>query len=179
MGKRILIGVTGGIAVYKICSLVRILKSKGWEVKVIMTKNAQKFVTPLTFEVLTENPVYIEMFGASRDKIQHIALRDWADVVLIAPATANIIGKAAGGIADDLLSTTCLALYLKTPKYMAPAMNTEMWLNSAVRENLPRLRKSNWHIIEPQTKKLACGDEGMGALAKIECIIEVIEGAQI
>lgn len=173
--KKILIGVSGGIAAYKICSLISLLKGKTWNIKIVMTKNAQEFVRPLTFEALSGNRVYAEMFGGTRDEIDHIALGDWADMLLIAPATANIIGKIANGIADDLLSTTVLAISAETPKYIAPAMNTRMWLNPAVQKNIGKLKHWGWRIIEPQKKRLACGQEGIGALADLSEIIKSLE----
>lgn len=171
--KNILLGITGGIAVYKICDLTRLLQKSGWNVKVVMTQSAKKFVTPLTFETLTGDTVYTKMFLA-RKKIAHIALNDWADVVLVAPATYNIIGKIASGIADDLLSTLIAATPQGTPKIIAPAMNKEMWGNFSCQENIEKLKTWSWIVVGPREGNLACGVKGIGALAKIEDILEAV-----
>lgn len=171
--RKILLGVTGGIAAYKAADLVNLFRKKGDDVKVVMTKSAMEFVTPLTFQVLTENPVYFDMFGVDRD-IKHISLAKWANVLVIAPATANIIGKIAGGIADDLLTTTVLSLPDAVRKFIAPAMNTNIWRNRMVQKNVKALLENNFVVIPPRVARLACGDYGEGALAKVEDIVKEV-----
>jgi phosphopantothenoylcysteine decarboxylase / phosphopantothenate---cysteine ligase len=162
-GKFILLGITGGIAAYKAAELVRLLVKAGAEVHVIMTEAAQKFVTPLTFQTLSMNPVHTDLFNLIGEReIGHISLADRADVVLIAPATANIVGKLASGIADDFLSTTVLAT--KAPVLIAPAMNSNMYENPLYQENQEKLRKLGFHFVDPVTGGLACGWEGQGKL---------------
>lgn len=173
--RKILLGVTGGIAAYKAADLVNLFRKKGDDVKVVMTKSAMEFVTPLTFQVLTENPVYFDMFGVDRD-IKHISLAKWADVLVIAPATANIVGKIAGGIADDLLTTTVLSLPDAVRKFIAPAMNTNIWRNRIVQKNVKALLENNFVVIPPRVARLACGDYGEGALAKVEDIVKEVYG---
>lgn len=176
--KKILIGITGGIAAYKICSLINQLKKDGYEIKVIMTEAATKFVTPLTFQTLTNNPVYLDLFDVTdKTKVEHIDLADWCDVFVIAPATANTISKIALGIADNLLTTVIMALPKKTPVIIAPAMNVHMWENPIVQKNISELKKykNKYIFVEPQEGMLACGYEGKGKLAKTEDIIETIK----
>lgn len=172
--KNILIGVTGGIAVYKTASIVSFLKKKGANVKVIMTKAATEFVTPLTFETLSKNPVTTDMF-AKKDNydVKHIELAKWADVAFVCPATANIIGKIASGIADDMLSTVLMAT--KAPVLIAPAMNTGMYENPFVVENISKLKKHGYFFVESGTGVLACGDVGYGRLADEEDLIFALE----
>ncbi|MBR5913266.1 MAG: bifunctional phosphopantothenoylcysteine decarboxylase/phosphopantothenate--cysteine ligase CoaBC [Selenomonadaceae bacterium] len=168
-GKNILLGVTGGIAAYKSVEIASRLKKLGANVKVIMTQSATEFVTPKTFQEITKNPVAVEMFANITDFDEnHIALANFADVVLIAPATANFLAKVAHGIADDLLTTTILA----TPAQMifAPAMNTVMWENVATQDNLKILLRRDIKIIEPATGNLACGTIGKGRLPEPEKI---------
>ena len=175
--KNIIIGVTGSIAAYKAAELAHIFYKKGFEVEVIMTESATKFITPLTFRSLTKNNVYTEMFRDDFPKdIKHISLAQKADVVLIAPATANIIGKLAGGIGDDMLSTTMLAVRNK-PVLIAPAMNTNMWENPIVQDNIAKLKRYGYRFIEPKESLLACGVTGKGALADIEDIVEAVDVA--
>jgi phosphopantothenoylcysteine decarboxylase/phosphopantothenate--cysteine ligase len=161
-GKKILIGITGSIAAYKVIAIIRLLKKSGAEVNVVLTKNAYEFVTPLTLQTISQGKVYCDMFNRSYDlpPIKHISLANWADCILIAPATANIIAKLSTGIADDLLST--LALSAKVPITLAPAMNVNMWNNAIVRENVARLKTRGIHIWNPERGELACGvvDEG-------------------
>lgn len=172
--KNILLGVSGGIAVYKACALASKLTQKGANVKAIMTDSATKFVAPLTFQALSRNPVYIDTFDEKNpEKIAHIDLADWADIVLIAPATANIIGKLANGIADDMLSTTLLAT--QADVYIAPAMNVHMYEHPAVIKNMKQLEEWGYHFIEPGAGYLACGYVGKGRLEEPESIIEAIE----
>ena len=162
--KNILLGVTGSVAVYKAADLANQLTKLGYNVDVLMTESAQKFVTPLTFQSVTHNKVYIDMFDEiTPSEVKHIALAKKADLCLIAPATANIIGKLAGGIADDFLSTVMMAVKGK-PIYLAPAMNTNMYENPALQENLEKLKSRGFRIIEPRESLLACGDLGKGAM---------------
>ncbi|GAB3067692.1 bifunctional phosphopantothenoylcysteine decarboxylase/phosphopantothenate--cysteine ligase CoaBC [Virgibacillus ainsalahensis] len=172
--KNILLGVSGGIAAYKACALVSKLTQKGANVKVIMTENATKFVSPLTFQALSRNPVYIDTFDEKDpEKIAHIDVADWADIVLIAPATANIIGKIANGIADEMLAATLLAT--KASVYIAPAMNVNMYAHPAVIKNMRQLEDWGYHFIEPGDGYLACGWIGKGRLEEPESIISTIE----
>jgi len=163
--SRILLGVTGGIAAYKAADLASRLVKDGFAVDVVMTDNAREFVTPLTFQTIVKGPVYTDSFAAIEDySVEHVSLAARADAVIICPATANIIGKAAAGIADDLLTTILLAAHEK-PRVICPAMNTSMWENPIVRRNLETLRDLGWKIVEPETGRLACGEEGQGRLA--------------
>ena len=163
--SRILLGVTGGIAAYKAADLASRLVKDGFEVDVVMTKNACEFITPLTFQTIMKAPVYTDSFAPIEDySVEHVSLAARADLVVICPATANLIGKAAAGIADDLLTTTLLATFEK-PRVLCPAMNTAMWENPIVQRNLGTLRDLGWKIVEPETGRLACGEEGPGRLA--------------
>lgn len=171
-GKNILIGITGGIAAYKICELIRLFQKNGANVKAVMTPAALKFVTPLTLETLTGNKVFIEQFANVDKKPEHIALCDWADVFVIAPASANTIGKIANGIADNLL--TSLACAFKKPFVLAPAMNTGMWENHFVQQNISRLKNTGFKVVEPEEGFLACGTNGTGRLAAIEKIYDAV-----
>ncbi|MBF0595361.1 MAG: hypothetical protein HQL22_10400 [Candidatus Omnitrophica bacterium] len=171
--KNIVLGVSGSIAAYKACDIVRRLQDKGCDVTVILTDNAAKFVTALTFEALSRRPVLSDMFARDVEwDMAHIALAKLADVLVIAPATANIIGKIAGGIADDLLS--CTAMTTKAPVVIAPAMNTEMFANSIVQENIAKLKKHGVMFVGPKSSKLACGDVGCGALADVDDIVKAV-----
>lgn len=162
-GKVIVLGVTGGIAAYKAAELVRLFVKAGAEVYVLMTESAQQFVTPLTFQTLSRNPVHTELFSLIEEQeIGHISLADRADLVVIAPATANIIGKIANGIADDLLTTTVMAT--KSPVLIAPAMNSNMYRNPLYRLNEDRLRAHGYLFVDPVKGMLACGWEGEGKL---------------
>lgn len=171
---KVLLGVTGGIAVYKALEVVRLLTKAGAQVRVVMTRNSQAFVTPLSFSTLSGHPVATELLDPSPNwEIEHIELARWADLVLIAPATANLIGKLAGGIADDLLSTVLMAVPGTTPLVLAPAMNTRMWTNPVLQYNLEKLTRllgPRFHIIPPESRDLACGEVGVGALAAPEVI---------
>ncbi len=172
-GRKIVLGVTGGIAAYKAAELVRELVKAQAEVHVVMTRNAQAFITPLTFQTLSGNPVTIELFNLmAESEIGHIALADRAEVLVIAPATANIIGKIAAGIADDMLTTIVMATH--APVLLAPAMNVHMWENPICQENIQRLRSRGYHFIDPEAGELACGYEGKGRLAEIPAIVEEI-----
>ena len=171
--KCVCIGVSGGIAVYKALDVVSALRKKGIDVRVIMTESATKFVTPLPFQSLSQNMVVTDMFEEPKAyEIQHISLAKRADVFLVAPATANIIGKIANGIADDMLSTTIMATRAKV--IFAPAMNTKMYENPIVQENINKLKKLGYEFIEPASGVLACGDEGKGKLADVNTIIDSV-----
>ncbi len=173
--KNILLGVTGSIAAYKAAELAHLLYKEGHEVEVIMTESATKFITPLTFRSLTKNNVYTEMFRDDFPKeIKHISLAQKADVVLIAPASANIIGKIAAGIGDDMLSTTLLAVRNK-PVLIAPAMNTNMWDNPIVQDNIEKLKRYGYLFIDPKESLLACGDLGKGAMADVKDIVKAVK----
>ncbi len=173
-GKHILLGVTSSIAIYKAVDLVSRLVKLGSIVNVIMTKNATQLIQPLTFRYISRNPVAVDTFDESIDwKPEHISLADNADIFVIAPATANIIAKLAHGIADDMLSTTALAI--RCPVIIAPAMNCHMYNNPVVQENIEILKKRNFHFIEPQYGLLACGYEGKGRLAEPEEIVQEIQ----
>ena len=172
--KNILLGVTGGIAAYKIANLASMLKKQGANVKVIMTENACQFITPMTFETLTAQKVYTDTFDRNFEfKVDHIELGKWADVFLIAPATANVIGKLASGIADDMLTTTALAM--RCPIVVSPAMNTTMFENKVVKHNIMKLRTYGMDIIMPASGHLACGDSGAGKMPEPEMLIEYIK----
>ncbi len=167
----VVLGVTGGIAVYKACELLRLLQKRGIDVFVVMTQNACRFVAPLTFETLSGHPVAVDTFDRPQTwEVEHIALAKRADLFLIAPATANIIGKMACGIADDMLSTTVMAT--RAPVLVAPAMNTGMWENAAVQQNVETLRARGVEIVAPVSGHLACGDSGAGKLEDVEVIAE-------
>lgn len=171
--KHIVIGITGGIAAYKSLSLIRLFKSANYEVKVVATKHALEFVTPLTIETLSQNKLYTDMFDRHFEpEVEHIALAEWADAVVVAPATANIIGKLAGGIADDALSTLLLAC--DKPIFMAPAMNSKMYAHPAVTANINTLRQRQVQFIEPQKGFLACGSEGVGRMEEPVAIFKQV-----
>ena len=172
-GKSVVLGVTGGIAAYKACEVVSRLRKMGADVYVIMTKNATEFVTPLTFETLSNHPVVTDTFARPETwEVEHIALAKRADVFAIAPATANILAKMAHGIADDMLSTTVLAT--KAPVLVAPAMNTGMWTAEITQENCATLRKRGVHFVGPDAGFLACGDTGSGRMSEPSAIAEAI-----
>lgn len=175
--KNVLLGVSGGIAVYKACALTSKLTQMGVNVRVIMTASAVKFVSPLTFQALSGNAVYTDTFDEKDPgKIAHIDVADWADIAIIAPATANVIGKMTHGIADDMLTTTLLATGASV--YIAPAMNVHMYAHPAVAANMKQLEKQGYHFIEPGAGYLACGYVGKGRLEEPESIIEAIEQHQ-
>ncbi|WP_077367341.1 bifunctional phosphopantothenoylcysteine decarboxylase/phosphopantothenate--cysteine ligase CoaBC [Anaerosalibacter sp. Marseille-P3206] len=173
-GKNVLVGVTGGIAAYKVADVVSKLKKLNANVKVIMTKAATEFVAPLTFQTLSQNFVYVDMFSEPKTwEVEHISLAQSSDIVLIAPATANIIGKVANGIADDMLTTVIMATNAKV--VFAPAMNTNMYLNPIVVENINKLKNLNYEFINPSEGRLACGDYGTGKMAEPIDIVKYIE----
>jgi len=173
--KNIILGVSGGIAVYKAVEIVSRLKKAGAIVHVIMTEAAAKFVTPLTFREMSGNPVVVSMWNETTNwNVEHIALATLADAILIAPATANIIGKVANGIADDMLLTTLMAT--KAPVFFSPAMNTNMYLNPIVQANMKKLQDAHYHLIQPDSGQLACGTSGIGRLPSPEAIVAVLTG---
>ena len=173
--KHILLGITGGIAAYKICTLIRNFKKSGAEIKVIATPNALNFVTKLTLQNLSQSEVYVEEFDVKNWKPEHISLADWADIMLIAPATANTISKIAQGIADNLLTSVACAFSKKM--IVAPAMNVNMWNNDAVQNNLKILQKRGIEILEPESGFLACGYMGKGRLCSLDKIYNAVEEA--
>lgn len=169
----IVLGVTGGIAAYKAVEIVNDLTKKGHNVDVIMTDSATKFVTPLTFQTLSHNKVITTMFDpVEKWDTEHITLAKKADVFVIVPATANVIGKIANGIADDMLTTTIMAT--KAPKLLAPAMNTAMWENPIVQDNIEKLRRFGYHVLDTDTGMLACQDIGSGKLLPWDHIVKEI-----
>jgi len=171
----ILLGVTGGIAAYKVVDLAGKLVAAGANVRTIMTRSARRFVGPTSFETITGAPVYSSLWHNPQDhKIAHIALADWADVVVVVPASANIIGKMANGICDDLLSTTLCTCW-SCRMLFAPAMNTRMWENPAVQRNVATLREMGVQMVGPTAGRLACGVEGMGRMAEPQEILTAIE----
>lgn len=161
--KKIVIGVSGGIACYKVCSLISLLKKEGAIVKVIMTNNATKFITPLTLETLSKNKVVIDMFSEDNfNYVGHIEYGQNVDLIVVVPATANILGKVANGIADDMLSSTIIAS--SKPVLFIPAMNEHMYLNKIVQNNIKKLKEYNYLFLEPESGVLACGVKGVGRL---------------
>ena len=174
----IVLGVTGSIAAYKAADITSSLTKRGHNIDVILTENGSKIITPITLQTLSKNKVYMDMFEEITPKeVKHISLAEKADIVLIAPATANIIGKIAGGIADDFLSTVVMAAAPHTPVYIAPAMNTNMYENPIVQDKIDRLKRFGYHFIEPKESMLACGVLGKGALADVDDIVRIIEGS--
>lgn len=171
MGKNILLGITGGIAAYKTAAAASALTKRGHKVFVVMTESACEFITPLTLQSLTGNPVEVDMFSPpERFEVKHISLADRADISLVAPATGNFIGKLAGGIADDLLSTILMATRSKV--LIAPAMNVNMYQDASLQKNLAILQERGYHIIEPESGYLACGYEGSGRMPEAETLVK-------
>lgn len=172
-GKTVVLGVTGGIAAYKIASLASMLVKQHADVQVIMTENATNFITPTTFETLTGNKCLVDTFDRNfQFRVEHVALAKRADIFMIAPATANVIAKVAHGLADDMLTTTFLAC--KKPKYIVPAMNTQMYENPITQDNLDICRRYGMHVVEPASGYLACGDTGAGKMPEPELLMEYI-----
>ena len=172
-GKTVVLGVTGGIAAYKIANLASMLVKQHANVRVIMTQNATNFITPTTFETLTGKKCLVDTFDRNFEfQVEHISLAKQADIFMIAPATANVIAKVAHGLADDMLTTTFLAC--KKPKYIVPAMNTQMYENPITQDNLEICRKYGMHVIEPASGYLACGDTGAGKMPEPETLFEYI-----
>lgn len=177
-GKNVMLGVTGGIAAYKAAGLASHLKQMGAEVDVVMTKNATEFITPLTFQTLVKRPVFVDMWAPVRVwEVEHVAMADRCHLALIAPATANIIGKIAGGIADDMLSTVVMAINLRCPVIIVPAMNTNMYENPIVQENIAKLARLGYRFLEPEVGRLAEGYEGKGRFPKEEGVVRAVLAA--
>lgn len=178
MKKKILIGVTGGIAAYKTANIVSMLVKKGFDVKIIMTENATKIITPLTLETLSRNRVVVDMWDVNRGhEVEHISLAEWADLVLVAPASYNVVGKVASGIADDMLTTVIAAT--KAPVFFALAMNVNMYENPILIENIDKLQSYGYNFIEADEGFLACNVTAKGRLKKEEDIVEIIESELI
>jgi phosphopantothenoylcysteine synthetase/decarboxylase len=173
--KKIILGITSSISAYKACDLTRLFVKSGYSVHCILTENAKALITPLTLETLSGNPAYTDSFARERREMAHIELKKDAALFLVAPATANIIGKFANGIADDLLSTTFLSV--DCPAVIAPAMNPYMWTHIAVKTNIERLRSWGVIFVEPQEGEVVCGDKGPGKLADIEKIFKTAVNA--
>ena len=174
-GLNILVGVSGGISAYKAVDLASKLTAAGAKVRTVMTENACQLIGPKSFEAVTGQPVYTSLWDTAEEhKISHVSLAGWADIVAIVPATADIIGKAANGICDDLLSTTICTCWAK-PILLAPAMNEDMWNNPAVQRNVKTVKKMGFEIIGPEKGRLACGTEGMGRMSEPKDILEAIE----
>jgi phosphopantothenoylcysteine decarboxylase/phosphopantothenate--cysteine ligase len=172
--KNIILGISASIAIYKSCDIVRKLKEKGYSVSVVMTKESCELIRPVVFRSLSENKVHYDLFDAKQGwDIEHISLAKKADLILIAPATANIIAKIASGICDDLL--TCVVLATEAPVLIAPAMNEGMYKNRITQQNIERLKKLGNIFIGPRKGKLACGDTGLGCLAEVEDIVGEVE----
>ena len=172
-GKTVVLGVTGGIAAYKIANLASMLVKQHANVRVIMTQNATNFITPTTFETLTGKKCLVDTFDRNFEfQVEHVSLAKQADIFMIAPATANVIAKVAHGLADDMLTTTFLAC--RSPKYIVPAMNTQMYENPITKDNLNICRKYGMHVIEPASGYLACGDTGAGKMPEPETLFEYI-----
>lgn len=176
----IVLGVTGSISAYKAADITSKLSKAGHDVHIILTDGGSKFITPLALQTLSKNKVHTEFFEEGNPKeVKHITLAENADILVIAPASANIIGKIAGGIADDLLSATVMAAATTTPVYLAPAMNTNMYENPIVQGNIEKLTALGYKFIEPKESLLACGVTGKGALADVDVIVDIIEKAEI
>ncbi|MCM8800763.1 MAG: bifunctional phosphopantothenoylcysteine decarboxylase/phosphopantothenate--cysteine ligase CoaBC [Candidatus Omnitrophica bacterium] len=172
--KEIILGVTASIAIYKACQLIRQLKEEGFSVTVVMSKEAGKFIRPLVFQSLSGNKVYQGLFAPVQTwEIEHVALADKANLVLVAPATANIIGKLASGIYDDLL--TCIISATRAPVLICPAMNENMYKNKVVQDNIKRLKLYGYRFVEPKIGRLACGRKGWGRLAEPDEIIKEVK----
>ena len=174
--KNILVGVTGGIAAYKSAGIVSLLKKKGYNVKVVMTENATKIIGPLTLETLSRNRIYVDMWDSNPHyEVEHISLADWADMVLIAPATYNIIGKVANGIADDMLTTILAAVSVRKPVFFALAMNVNMYENPILKENINKLNSFGYRFIDAEEGLLACNYSAKGRMSEPEDIVDEIE----
>ncbi len=173
--KSVILGVSGSIAAYKAADIVNRLNNSNVDVHVIMTQASQAFITPLTLQTLSKNPVHFNVLEEKiTTEIAHIDITKKADLLIVAPATANTIGKLAHGIADDMLSTSVLALNQNIKKIIAPAMNQNMYGNPVVQKNLQQLKELGWLEIEPRTSLLACGDVGKGALADVDMIVQTV-----
>lgn len=173
-GKNIILGVSAGIAIYKVCDIVRRLREEGFTVTVAMTKEAEELIRPIVFQSLSGNKVYRGLFELPEAwEIEHISLAEKADLVLIAPATANVIGKIACGICDDLL--TCVVCATKAPVLIAPAMNENMYRNKIVQGNINKLKNLGYKFVGPREGRLACGKAGIGCLAEVDAIIKEVK----
>ncbi len=171
MAKNIIVGITAGIAIYKTCELVRMLKKENFEVKCIMTKDATKFITPLLFEELSENKVYVDMFSEYEYSPTHISLSSWADLIVVSPCSCNTISKLAYGKTEDLLSCTIYAVDLKKTKVLlCPSMNTNMWLHPVTQKNIELLKQVGYQVLEPEEGELLCKKVGVGRLPSVEKI---------
>jgi phosphopantothenoylcysteine decarboxylase/phosphopantothenate--cysteine ligase len=174
-GKKLILGVGGGIAAYKACELTRRLSDAGADVHVVLTESAQQFVTPMSFQALSQNAVHTDLFSLTQEsEMNHIKLADEADALVIAPATADILAKMAHGMAGDLLTT--LVLVTRAPIFFAPSMNVNMWEKEIVQQNVGTLVARGFHLIEPEEGYLACGWEGKGRLAEVETILGALQG---
>uniref|UniRef100_UPI0035A93FB8 bifunctional phosphopantothenoylcysteine decarboxylase/phosphopantothenate--cysteine ligase CoaBC n=1 Tax=Leptotrichia hongkongensis TaxID=554406 RepID=UPI0035A93FB8 len=174
--KNILVGVTGGIAAYKSAEIVSLLKKKGYNVKVVMTENATKIIGPLTLETLSRNRIYVDMWDSNPHyEVEHISLADWADMVLIAPATYNIIGKVSNGIADDMLTTILSAVSVRKPVFFALAMNVNMYENPILKENINKLKSFGYRFIDAEEGLLACNYSAKGRMSEPKDIVDEIE----
>jgi phosphopantothenoylcysteine decarboxylase/phosphopantothenate--cysteine ligase len=173
--KKIIVGVSGGVAIYKICALIRLFLKNEAQVRVVMSENATKLISPVMFQTLTHFPVYTSMFEpVSPNALDHINVAEWGDIFILAPATANTIAKVVNGIADNLLTSVILALPEKTPLVVVPAMNDNMWKNIFTQENVKKLEKrKDCHVIEPVKGVLASGKVGEGKMVEVEKIFEV------
>lgn len=175
-GKRVLLGVRGSIAAYQAADMIGMLRSQLADVWVIMTRAATRFITPLTLETISRHRVTVDMFtNADNTQFEHISLARFADMILIAPATANFLGKAASGIADDMLTTTLMAV--KGPRIVCPAMNANMWHDSIVQENVRKLHRHGYRFVDPEYGEMACGGEGWGRLARLDRIVTEVMAA--
>ncbi|MCL2586998.1 MAG: phosphopantothenoylcysteine decarboxylase [Firmicutes bacterium] len=175
--RHIMLGITGGIAAYKACDIVNLLRKEGHSVQAVMTNAAQQFITPLTLQSLTGETVYTDadIFKLmEKVNIEHINVAQRADLALIAPATANTIGKIAGGIADDALSTSMVSLKSGTPRIIAPAMNTEIYNNPIVQDNIEKLKQYGFKFVGPREGMLACGDRGIGVIEHPKAIVQSV-----
>lgn len=172
----VVLGVTGGIAAYKACDIVSGLKATGHEVRVIMTENSKHFITEKSLAVISDYPVLtpVQEFDSDENKVLHVQYGEWADIFLVAPATANFIAKLVHGFADDVLTTTALVVADNCMKVYAPAMNTLMWCNPIVQDNVKKLANYNWRVIRPIIGRLACGTVGEGKMEKPRKIVEFI-----
>ena len=168
--KKVILGVSSSVSIYKACELARLLMKGGFSVHTVMTENATRLISPLLFETLTGNHVYTETFVRTHNLMGHINLKENAEALIVAPATANSIGKFANGIADDLLSTTFMSI--SCPALLAPAMNPEMWKSKALQHNIETLKSRGVQIINPISGHVVCGDEGTGKLAPVQDIYD-------
>ena len=176
-GRELVLGVTGSIAAYKAADLVSAVVKRGLGVTVVLTQGASAFIGPLTLATLSRRPVVTDLFAPAGTGIEHVDLSERADVMLVAPATANVLAKLALGLADDALTTTALVLKRRTPLLVAPAMNTRMWKHPATLENLDRLKARGVIVIPPAEGVLACGTEGWGKLAGVDVLVAAVEKA--